>query len=141
METETTILEKRYNWTEATKNPFKALKDLYGCINSNHSAHIERIDNIELSKQDFPLMDGNNTMPYRERKPIDTKVYVVVFYSKKLRKLPFWVKLINIITYPIRFIPKQSILRMKEYTCYTYRIGDVTHGYSVEFHIPKKFKL
>ena len=47
--------------------------------------------------------------------------------------------LLNAFCYPLKFIPTKSVLRMKEYKCVTFRIGAVTNGISVVFHIPKKF--
>jgi hypothetical protein len=52
---------------------------------------------------------------------------------------PVLVYVLNWITYPLKFIPRKSVLRMPEYTNYTFRIGSVTNGLSVEFQIPKKF--
>lgn len=54
-------------------------------------------------------------------------------------KTPVLIKILNIILYPTKFIPTKSVLRMDTYRCVTYRIGDVTNGFSVEFNIPKKF--
>jgi hypothetical protein len=68
------------------------------------------------------------------------KVYVVCWNNEK-SKLPLWFKMWNALVYPFKFIPTRSVLRMDEYTLYTFRIGDVRHGYSVQFHIPKKFSL
>ncbi len=75
------------------------------------------------------------------------KLWVVVLLGEKDEqpKLPlpvhFLIKLINILVYPLKYIPRKSVLRMSEYTNYTFRIGDVTHGFSVEFQIPKKFRF
>ena len=56
-------------------------------------------------------------------------------------KYPLYVKIIIILQYPLRFIPKKSVLRMKEYKVITYAIGGVTNGYSIDIHIPKKFSF
>ena len=56
-------------------------------------------------------------------------------------KTPFLIKILNAICYPLKFIPKRSVLKMDEYKLVTYRIGAVTQGLSVEFHIPKKFSF
>ena len=132
-----------YNWSTATKNIFKAIISLYGCIRSNHNAWIIRISNLELAKKpsSFPIMDGNNTMPYRNRKPVEGMVYVVVFSSEPLTKVPLWVKTISTIIYPFRFIPELSVLRMENYTLYKFRVGSVFNGYSIELQIPKKFSF
>lgn len=68
------------------------------------------------------------------------KVYVVCWNNEKVN-VPLWLKLWNALVYPLKFIPTRSLLRMDEYTLYTFRIGDVRHGYSIQFHIPKKFSF
>lgn len=55
--------------------------------------------------------------------------------------VPIMVHLLNIIFYPIKFIPERNVLRMEEYKCVTYRIGGVTNGFAIEFHVPKKFSF
>ena len=135
--------EISYGWTSATTDYYKAIQGLYSCLNSGHNAWIARMSNLVLAKEQFsfPLLTGNNKMPYRDRKIIDCKVYVVAFNSQPMKKLPLWVLLLNIITYPVRFVPKRSVLRMDKYTCYTYRVGGVINGFSIEFQIPKKFSF
>jgi hypothetical protein len=54
-------------------------------------------------------------------------------------KIPVLVYILNIILYPLKYIPKRSVLRMDNYRLVTYRIGDVTNGFAIEFHIPRKF--
>ena len=78
----------------------------------------------------------------RWKRVVETKrkVYVVCWNDDKT-KLPLWFKLWNVVVYPLKFIPKRSVLRMDEYTNYTFRIGGIVNGYSIEFHIPKKFKF
>lgn len=49
--------------------------------------------------------------------------------------------LLNAFCYPLKFIPRRSVLRMPEYKVVTFRIGDVTNGFSIEFHVPKKFSF
>ena len=60
-------------------------------------------------------------------------------------KMPTVIKILNAVISPviylIKFIPKKNVLQMPEYKCVTFRIGDVTNGYAVEFHIPKKFNF
>lgn len=80
-------------------------------------------------------------------KKFKRKLWVVASYGKDYVgekggiKLPFLIKTLNILAYPFRFIPSRSVLKMPEYTNYTFRIGGYTHGYAVEFQIPKKFKF
>jgi hypothetical protein len=49
--------------------------------------------------------------------------------------------LIKIIIYPAKFIPSRRVLVMDTYKVITYRIGDVTNGYSIDIHKPKKFSF
>lgn len=72
------------------------------------------------------------------------KVWAVVIIDKNSNEKPNYSILINILSvliYPFKFIPKHSVLRMKEYNLHTFRIGCVLNGFSVEFHIPKKFSF
>lgn len=74
-------------------------------------------------------------------KKFKRKVWVVELLDGKLTKIPAAIKILNVISYPLKFIPKKSVLKMDEYTNYSFRIGDVVHGYEIQFQIPKKFKL
>jgi hypothetical protein len=49
--------------------------------------------------------------------------------------------LIKIIVYPLKFIPERSRVDMGDYIWTTYRIGSVTHGFTVEIHRGKKFSF
>ena len=52
--------------------------------------------------------------------------------------------LMSIITglvYPLKYVPRKSVLRMPEYTLYDFRVGDVINGFKVEFQLPKKFSF
>jgi hypothetical protein len=55
--------------------------------------------------------------------------------------VPIAVHVLNVLAYPLKFIPERSVLRMPEYTLYDFRIGAVTHGFKIEFQIPKKFSF
>lgn len=54
-------------------------------------------------------------------------------------KIPVMVKLLNVLLYPMKYIPQRSVLRMPDYKVVTYRIGGITNGYSIQIQIPKKF--
>jgi len=69
------------------------------------------------------------------------KLWVVELLDSKPTKIPNLIKFLNFITYPLKFIPQKSVLRMSDYTNYSFRIGDVIHGFEVEFQIPKKFSF
>jgi hypothetical protein len=92
----------------------------------------------------YRLKRGNDSHSLKQFKH---KLWVVEMLSKdepKAKQPLFTNVLMAVITwvvYPLKFIPKKSVLRMNEYTNYTFRIGDVIHGFSVEFQIPKKFSF
>ncbi len=127
---------KRTSWTQATTNPFKAIHSLVGCLQYGYHSWIELQEN---GKQNYPLKIKDEQGKWVV-KPLKRKVFVVCFNSEK-KELPLWVKLWNIIVYPLRFIPKKMVLHMPEYTCYWFRVGSVVHGFCVEFQIPKKFSF
>ena len=51
------------------------------------------------------------------------------------------IKIINLLSYPLMYIPKKSILQMPDYKLITFRLGSISNGYKIEFQIPKKFKI
>ena len=69
------------------------------------------------------------------------KLWVVALLDDKdkMPKIPFMVHVLNTVLYPLKYIPKRSVLQMPEYRRVTYRVGSIIHGYSIEFCIPKKF--
>ena len=71
------------------------------------------------------------------------KLWVVALLDveEKQPRIPLMVHVLNFLAYPLKYIPQRSVLRMPEYTNYTYRVGGVTNGYSVEFQVPKKFSF
>ena len=88
----------------------------------------------------FKLKQGFNAW---NTKKFRSKLWVVVLLDKSKRKVsvPFLIKIMNVVLYPLKFIPTRSVLRMPEYRCVTYRIGGVMNGFSIEFQIPKKFSF
>jgi len=83
----------------------------------------------------------------RMLKQFKHKLWVVqmVDSDKEQPALSLGVKIVmTIITglvYPLKYVPQKSVLRMPEYTNYTFRIGSVVHGYEIEFQVPKKFSF
>lgn len=71
------------------------------------------------------------------------KLWVVELLDEKEAqpRIPAWVKILNALAYPLKYVPQKSVLRMPKYTIYTFRVGAVTDGYSIEFQIPKKFSF
>lgn len=133
------------NWSSPKTNIFSAIWSLKQALSCSDHWFLIREWNENC---EYPIRVNPN-LPYSEQvsKRFKHKVWVVARYGKdhKLysdkQHIPFYIKLLNVIVYPLKFIPIRSVLKMKEYTIYTYRIGGVTNGYSVEFHIPKKFSF
>lgn len=80
-------------------------------------------------------------------KKFKNKLWVVELLSKDepKAKVPWAVTILNIVLAPLFFImkwiPRRSVLKMDDYKCVTFRVGDVTNGMSIEFHMPKKFSF
>jgi hypothetical protein len=128
------------NWSSPTTNIFKGLNLLRGALNSGENAKLEKRWNKDC---EYPIRI-NPKAPWKEQisKKFKHKVWVVVlYYNYPKVKIPFMIHVLNVLAYPLKFIPQKSVLQMQEYTLYSYRIGSVVHGYKVEFQIPKKFKF
>ena len=75
-------------------------------------------------------------------KTFKRKVWAVELLTRyEPKRVPFLLKAVNAVVYLFKYVPKKSVLRMDNYKCVTFRIGAVTNGLSVEFHIPKKFSF
>ena len=128
------------NWSSPTTNFFKGLNLLRGALASGENAKLERRWNEDCA---YPLRE-NPKAPWSEQvsKKFKKKLWVVVRYFNYPKvKVPFLVHVLNVLAYPLKFIPTKSVLRMPEYTNYSFRIGSVVHGFEVEFQIPKKFSF
>jgi len=128
------------NWSSPSTNIFAGLNNLRKALNSGGNAKLEKRWNADCA---FPIK-VNPKAPYQEQivKEFKHKVWVVVlYYNHKKYKAPLMVHLLNILAYPLKFVPQKSVLRMNEYTQYTFRVGAVTNGFNVQFHIPKKFSF
>jgi len=71
------------------------------------------------------------------------RVYVVTNPGEldSCRQKPSWAAILLTLTLRwTKYLPVKSVLRMPEYRNITFRWGDVTHGRSIEFHIPKVFR-
>jgi hypothetical protein len=128
------------NWSHPTNNIFKGLNLLRRALNSGENAKLERRWNEQCA---FPIRE-NPKAPWKEQitKKFKHPVWVVVlYYNYPKVKVPLMVHVLNVLAYPLKFIPTRSVLRMNEYTTYSFRIGSVVHGFEVEFQIPKKFSF
>lgn len=135
------------NWTSPKTNIFSAVNALRNCLASGYDARLIKLEN---EKCDYPIRTRKTrNKPYKEQitKKFNRKLWVVeMLYNNESKAIqPLFTKiLMAIITwlaYPLKFIPKKSVLRMPEYTLYTFRIGAVVHGYEFQFQIPKKFSF
>jgi hypothetical protein len=57
------------------------------------------------------------------------------------RAINILMTLIKIIVYPLKYVHSKRVMDMGNYKVITYRVGDVTNGYSVDIHKPKKFSF
>ena len=84
---------------------------------------------------------------YRTPRQFKHKLWAVEMLDKdtKALKQPVLINvlmsLIKIIIYPLKFVPSRRVLEMGNYKVITYRVGDVTNGYSIDIHKPKKFSF
>jgi hypothetical protein len=74
------------------------------------------------------------------------KLWVVNMLDKdQPRVTPLALRILNVLIEPLMFLmkytPRKDVLRMKEYTNITYRVGGITNGFSVQFQIPKAFSF
>lgn len=106
----------------------------------------ERAKCFELNGDNTHFVEDYHLKPEysRKAKQFKHKLWVVELLdndTKEKINVPIMVHLLNIVLYPIKFIPERNVLRMEEYKCVTYRIGGVTNGFAIEFHVPKKFSF
>ena len=73
------------------------------------------------------------------------RLWVVVLLDDKTQKpvIPWSQRIplaiLNTLMLPLKYVPKKSVLKMKDYKVITYRVGAVTNGLSIDIHVPKKF--
>jgi len=128
------------NWSSPKTNFLAGLNLLRSALASGHNAKLERRWNESCA---YPIRE-NPKAPWREQvsKKFKHKVWVVVlYYNHPTYKAPLLVHVLNVLAYPLKFIPTRSVLQMDEYRLVSYRVGSVVNGWQVEFHIPKKFSF
>jgi len=128
------------NWSHPRTNIFSGLNCLRTALASGNNAKLERHWNQTC---DYPIR-VNDKLPWKDQvsKEFKRKVWVVVtYYNHKKYRVPVFVHVLNILAYPLKFVPERNVLKMDTYKCVTYRVGDVTNGFAIEFHIPKKFNF
>lgn len=69
------------------------------------------------------------------------KLWVVELLKDDQPKLqvPVLISILNVVLFPLKYVPRKLVLKMDNYTNYTFRLGDVINGFSIEFHVPRKF--
>ena len=137
-EAEAAIPKSNTNWSKPRTNIIAGMNCLRGALAHGSNAKLERRWNAECA---YPIRVNPN-LPYKEQvtKVFKKKVWVVVlYYNHKKYKAPFFTHVLNVLAYPLKFVPERSTLKMPEYTVVTYRVGDVVNGIAIEFHLPKKF--
>lgn len=106
-----------------------------------HNQYLTEAGGMEKHFYDFFTTEYDNVWINKKFKH---KLWVVQLHKEDV-KIPrlhsFLIKMLNAILYPIKYIPRKSVLKMPEYTNYTFRIGTVVNGFAVEFQIPKKFSF
>ena len=128
------------NWSSPRINLISGMNCLRGALASGENARLEKRWNHECA---YPIRI-NPDVPWSQQvsKKYRHKVWVVVLYYNHMKyKTPVLVNILNVLAYPLKFIPKKSVMHMDEYTNYNFRVGSVVHGYEVEFKIPKKFSF
>ena len=158
---EVEAMEKYYATGELSEGNFKGMgrshlvkvSDMINYLNStgkpNDKAYAENwmhfID--ETDNRHFYDTFRLKSKQQRMLKQFKHKLWVVQMLDKDTEQpaLSLGIKIVmTIITwlvYPLKYVPQKSVLRMPEYTNYDFRIGDVIHGFKVEFQIPKKFSF
>jgi hypothetical protein len=144
-------------------------KDNFHTQGCSHLVHVDDyikfleksgdLDRAQMYKKQYRIPEYGNTAHffdfYRLKngyhdwnvKKFKRKLWVVEMLNEKEPQpqisimMKTIIKIINVLVYPLKYIPQRSVLRMKEYNVHTFRVGDVTNGFCVEFHIPKKFSF
>ena len=128
------------SWSHPRTNIISGLNCLRTALASGHNAKLERHWNQTC---DYPIRVNPNA-PWKDQisKEFKKKVWVVVlYYNHKKYRVPFLVHVLNVLAWPLKFVPKRSVLKMDKYKIITYRIGGIQNGYSLEFGVPKKFSF
>jgi hypothetical protein len=93
----------------------------------------------------FILKNGYNN--YWTIKKFNRKLWVVELLDKKAlqSKFSLTMKIImsvfSFVAKLLKYIPEKSVFNTSKYKSYTFRIGSVINGLSIEIHIPKNFSF
>jgi hypothetical protein len=130
------------------------VKDMVEFIEANDHESGGDMDRARMFKEQYITGEQANNRHFwdfyrlrngwNDRKNVEFKHklwVVVLYYNYPKVRTPFAVHVLNVLAWPLKFWPERRVLRMPEYTNYTFRIGSVVHGFAVEFQIPKKFSF
>lgn len=149
-------VDRYYNTGELSEDNFrsqgishivKVSEMINHLINSGdikHANNIKEIYNGDPNQKHFfdrfKLKTGNDQYIAKKFK---NRLWVVQLLNKNeiQPKIPVLVHILNALMYPLKYVPKKSVLNMNEYKNITYRIGSVTNGFSLQIQIPKKFSF
>lgn len=93
----------------------------------------------ENDKYFFSFYRYNYGSMYATRK-FRRKLWVVALLNDEPKpRTPVLVHVLNAVLNPMKYLPTRHVLKMDNYRVVTYRIGSIVNGFSVEFHVPKKF--
>jgi len=99
-------------------------------VNPNYTgSHLFSFFKLKNSKDEYSI------------KKFRRKLWVVVLLSDKKIKVPVLIKIMNVLAYPLKYIPRKRVLDMDEYKKISFTIGSIINGFTIEFQIPKKFSF
>ena len=146
------------HWSTPKTNLFAAINSLRKALISGQNAVLIKMrnedckypiiqkhdDNTKTYWYDHFVSKSNNQFTPKQYKH---KLWVVQLLktnepkpnnSKSFNSI---IKIINLLSYPLMYIPKKTTLQMPTYKLITFRLGSLTNGYKIEFQLPKKFNL
>ena len=142
-------METYYNTGKLSEDNFKGVGRSHIVKNSDaikyftETIQLDRVQYFTDERRFFDFFRLKHGQSPWITKKFKSKLWVVVMLDKSEQKVhvPFLIKIMNVILYPLKYIPTRSVLHMPQYRLVSYRIGDVINGFTIEFHIPKKFSF
>lgn len=151
-------VKKYYETGELSIDNFKGIgrahlvkaTDRIDFMEKNYKTGDRELINILKRQYDNPNYTGSHMFSFfKLKKSVDRysiknfkrKLWVVELKSDEELKVPVLIKIMNVLAYPLKYIPIRSVLHMNEYKTISFTIGSVINGFSIEFQIPKKFSF
>jgi hypothetical protein len=126
------------NWSTPKRNVVAATLDLRTALLMGYNAKLIKLRNEDCNYPIKHIIGQEEIIKTFKR---NLWVVQLLNNNQPKPKTPLLVYILNWIIYPMKFIPKKSVLNMKNYKKITFSIGSVMNGFSVEFNIPKKFSF